>query len=197
MSEPGTLFSIRPARGCDDAALGELDRATWSTLHSVQARPVPPYGPFFKAHRPEDYLVAETDDGDGRVDHGDHDARGDRDGGCDRGEHDDRHGRIAGFICVVAPTPLACHRHVRQIQGLAVAAGARGQGVGRALLRAAGDEARRQGATRITLRVLGHNTPARRLYESEGYAVEGVLPGEFYLAGRYADDVLMGRSLTR
>ncbi|MFJ6630188.1 GNAT family N-acetyltransferase [Streptomyces sp. NPDC091376] len=192
MSEPGTLFSIRAARGCDDAALGELDRATWSTLHSVQARPVPPYGTFFTSHRPEDYLVAETDDHDG--DRGDHDGH---DGDHDCGEHDDHHGRIAGFICVVAPTPLACHRHVRQIQGLAVAAGARGQGVGRALLRAAADEARRQGATRITLRVLGHNTPARRLYESEGYTVEGVLPGEFYLAGRYADDVLMGRPLTR
>ncbi|NED74569.1 GNAT family N-acetyltransferase, partial [Streptomyces sp. SID9944] len=54
-------------------------------------------------------------------------------------------------------------------------------------------EARRQGARRITLRVLGHNTPARRLYESEGYAVEGVLPGEFLLEGAYVDDVLMGR----
>ncbi|MYX40122.1 GNAT family N-acetyltransferase, partial [Streptomyces sp. SID89] len=63
----------------------------------------------------------------------------------------------------------------------------------RALLRAAREEARRQGARRITLRVLGHNTPARRLYESEGYAVEGVLPGEFLLEGAYVDDVLMGR----
>ncbi|GAA3366001.1 hypothetical protein GCM10017744_071030 [Streptomyces antimycoticus] len=50
---------------------------------------------------------------------------------------------------------------------------------------------------RITLRVLGHNTPARRLYASEGFAVEGVLPGEFLLAGEYVDDVLMGRSLDR
>jgi ribosomal protein S18 acetylase RimI-like enzyme len=50
---------------------------------------------------------------------------------------------------------------------------ARGHGVGRALFRAAVDEARRQGARRITLRVLGHNTPARKLYESEGFVVEG------------------------
>lgn len=48
---------------------------------------------------------------------------------------------------------------------------------------------------RITLRVLGHNEPARALYEAEGFAVEGVLPGEFWLDGRYADDVMMGRSL--
>jgi ribosomal protein S18 acetylase RimI-like enzyme len=76
-----------------------------------------------------------------------------------------------------------------------VAEEARGLGAGRALLRAAVEEARRQGARRITLRVLGHNTPARRLYESEGFVVEGVQPEEFFLDGAYVDDVLMGRSL--
>ncbi len=72
---------------------------------------------------------------------------------------------------------------------------ARGAGVGRLLVRAACDEARRRGANRITLRVLAHNEPARALYASEGFAVEGVLPGEFFLNGRYVDDVCMGRSL--
>jgi ribosomal protein S18 acetylase RimI-like enzyme len=67
--------------------------------------------------------------------------------------------------------------------------------VGRALVRAAVEEARRRGARRITLRVLGHNTPARRLYESEGFAVEGIQPEEFRLAGEYVDDVLMGRRI--
>ncbi|MER6997828.1 N-acetyltransferase [Streptomyces sp. NPDC000410] len=166
---------IRPARPADDDALRELDVATWSTLHAVQPRPLPPYQPFFdERHTPGGYLVAEGRGGDG-----------------------DGDGRIAGYIRLEVPTPLACNQHVRQIQGLVVAGWARGQGLGRALLRAAADEARRQGAVRITLRVLGHNTPARKLYESEGYAVEGVLPGEFFLAGRYVDDVLMGRSLTR
>ncbi|MGW2561887.1 N-acetyltransferase family protein [Streptomyces sp. NPDC001514] len=177
MSEPDTPpLAIRPARSSDDAALAELDRATWSTLHAVLPRPMPPYEPFFdETHRPDGYLVAE------------------------KGVPGEGGRRIApaGYIRLGFPTPLSCNRHVRQIQGLAVADWARGQGVGRALLRAAGDEARRQGAVRITLRVLGHNTPARRLYESEGYVVEGVLPGEFFMAGRYVDDVLMGRSLTR
>jgi ribosomal protein S18 acetylase RimI-like enzyme len=91
------------------------------------------------------------------------------------------------------PTPLASNAHVRQIQGLAVADEARGRGVGRALLRAAVAEARRRGALRITLRVLGHNTPARTLYESEGFVVEGIQPQEFLLDGAYVDDVLMGR----
>lgn len=168
---------IRPARTSDEAALGELDRATWSPLHAVQPRPQPPYDPFFDSnHRPEAFLVAE--------DVAEDVAEGDADGA------------IIGYIRLIPPTPLVCNQHVRQIQGLAVADGARGRGIGRALLRAAFDEARRQGAVRMTLRVLGHNKPARSLYESEGFAVEGVLPGEFYLDVRYVDDVLMGRSLT-
>ncbi|MFK8910726.1 GNAT family N-acetyltransferase, partial [Streptomyces sp. YS-3] len=105
-------------------------------------------------------------------------------------------GRVAGYLRLVPPTGLECNGHVRQIRGLAVSAGARGRGLARALLRAAVEESRRQGARRLTLRVLGHNTPARALYASEGFTVEGVLPGEFLLDGEYVDDVLMGRSLT-
>ena len=157
---------IRPAQRSDGEPLGALTRDAWSPLHSVQPRPTAPYEPFFdERHEPSHYLVAETG------------------------------GQIVGFIRLVPATALACNRHVRQIQGLEVAEAARGRGVARALLRAACDASRRQGATRITLRVLGHNAPARALYEAEGFAVEGVLPGEFLLEGAYVDDVLMGRSL--
>ncbi|WP_329339958.1 GNAT family N-acetyltransferase [Streptomyces sp. NBC_00663] len=157
---------IRCALPDDDEELGALDRATWSPLHAVTPRPQPPYGPFFdERHSPDDHLVAELDR------------------------------RIVGYVRLGFPTPLACNTHVRQIQGLAVSEEARGLGVGRALIRAVIEEARRRGARRLTLRVLGHNTPARRLYESEGFAVEGVLPEEFLLDGEYVDDVFMGRSL--
>ncbi|MEU7042315.1 GNAT family N-acetyltransferase [Streptomyces varsoviensis] len=157
---------IRPAVLSDDAALAELDRRTWSPVHSVMAPPKPPYGPFFTAgNLPEYILVAELD------------------------------GSVAGYLRLVPATPLPSNAHVRQIQGLAVDETARGCGVARALLRASADEARRQTAVRLTLRVLGHNTPARRLYESEGFAVEGVLRGEFLVGGEYVDDVLMARAL--
>ena len=158
--------NIRTALPDDDEELGALDRATWSHLHAVVPRPQPPYAPFFDArHAPDDHLVAELDR------------------------------RIVGYIRLAFPTELACNAHVRQIQGLAVADEARGHGVGRALVRAAVEEARRRGARRLTLRVLGHNTPARKLYEAEGFAVEGVLPEEFLLDGKYVDDVFMGRAL--
>jgi ribosomal protein S18 acetylase RimI-like enzyme len=157
---------IRHATLDDEDTLGRLDRATWSTLHAVAPRPQPPYEPFYgERFGPRDHLVAELD------------------------------GVLVGYLRLGFPTPLACNAHVRQIQGLVVAEEARGAGVGRALLRAAQEEARKLGARRITLRVLGHNAPARKLYESEGFVVEGVLPEEFLLDGEYVDDVFMGRSL--
>ncbi|MGP3924069.1 GNAT family N-acetyltransferase [Streptomyces sp. 8N616] len=169
---------IRGAVRADDAALAELDHRTWSTLHAVLPGPPPEGDPFFEAaHPPSQYLVAEYAEYEAGASPG-----GSR--------------RIAGYVRLVTPTTLPANAHVRQIQGLAVDTWARGRGIARALLDAACEEARRQGASRITLRVLGHNTPARRLYESAGFAVEGVLPGEFLLEGKYVDDVLMGRSLS-
>ncbi|WP_306323530.1 MULTISPECIES: GNAT family N-acetyltransferase [unclassified Streptomyces] len=166
MSAPeDTEVHIRFAVADDAAALDRLDRDTWSYLHAV--RPLDPEpAPFFNERfGPRDHLVAESD------------------------------GRAVGYVRLGFPTPLESNAHVRQILGLVVADAARGRGVGRALVRGAVELARRQGARRITLRVLGHNTPARKLYEAEGFVVEGVLPEEFLLDGSYVDDVLMGRPL--
>ncbi|MEU6216239.1 GNAT family N-acetyltransferase [Streptomyces sp. NPDC047022] len=160
------LPRIRRATLTDEETLARIDRETWSPLHSVQPRPRPPYGPFFTERwLPGDHLVAEAE------------------------------GIVVGYVRLAFATSLLSNAHVRQIQGLAVADEARGAGVGRALLRAALDEARRREARRVTLRVLGHNTPARKLYESEGFVVEGIQPGEFLIEGEYVDDVLMGRTL--
>ena len=43
--------------------------------------------------------------------------------------------------------------------------------------------------------MLGIDDRARRLYESCGFQIEGVLRDEFYLGGQYVDDVLMARFL--
>ncbi|MEU3844835.1 GNAT family N-acetyltransferase [Streptomyces sp. NPDC028635] len=156
---------IRTARAEDEDALRRLDRAVWSPLHAVSGPPAPD-APFFPRDAgPEAHLVAETD------------------------------GRVVGYLRLGTPTPLPSNAHVRYIRGLAVADEARGKGVGRALLRAAVAEARAKGFRRITLRVLGHNTVARALYESEGFVVEGVQPEEFFLDGVYVDDVMMGMRL--
>lgn len=154
------------ARREDESALLDLDRRTWGPDNAISPMPEEGSAFFDHYHRPEQFLVAE-----------------------------DESGRLAGFVRVVQPVPLETGAHVRQVQGLAVDPMDRGRGLGRALLEAACEEARRQGANRITLRVLSTNHVARRLYEKAGFAVEGVLPGEFFIEGRYVDDILMGRPL--
>ncbi len=104
-------------------------------------------------------------------------------------------GTVAGYVVVEHPTRLASHAHVLQVGGLAVHPDHQGRGIGRLLVTEAVAEARRRGGRRLTLRVLGTNPVARALYEGCGFGVEGILPGEFLLEGRYVDDVLMGRVL--
>ncbi|TDU04067.1 acetyltransferase (GNAT) family protein [Streptomyces sp. 846.5] len=158
-------LTIRQAVVADEQALADLNRAVWSWTSEVSPRPAADAGVFDERHSPDQFLIAEQG------------------------------GRLVGFTRQVPPTSLACNQHVRQIQGLAVDPAVRGKGVGQVLIEAACTAARNQGARRMTLRVLGHNLPARRLYERCGFAVEGVLPEEFWLDGRYVDDVLMGRRL--
>ena len=59
----------------------------------------------------------------------------------------------------------------------------------------AAEEAARRGARKLGLRVLGGNASARALYASAGFVVEGVLRDEFWLDGRFVDDVFMARPL--
>jgi ribosomal protein S18 acetylase RimI-like enzyme len=58
---------------------------------------------------------------------------------------------------------------VARLYSIAVAAGARGGGVGATLLRAAEAAAGRRGATRLRLEVRADNAGAARLYERHGY----------------------------
>ncbi len=104
-------------------------------------------------------------------------------------------GAVAGYVSIRPATELQASTHVQHVNGLAVDPVLQGRGVGRALIEAAAAQARRRWARRLTLRVLGPNLAARRLYESSGFVVEGVLRGEFFLDGEDVDDVLMARTL--
>jgi ribosomal protein S18 acetylase RimI-like enzyme len=156
---------VRPASRDDGPALARLDQATWTSLTSPAPAP-PPGTPFFGVHTtPADVLVAVVD------------------------------GEVAGYVTIKPATELQASDHVLHVSGLAVADSFRRRGVGRALMDAAVDEATRRGARRLTLRVLGPNTAARRLYEACGFEVEGVLRGEFHLDGEDVDDVFMALAL--
>ncbi|MEQ0564155.1 GNAT family N-acetyltransferase [Amycolatopsis sp. NEAU-NG30] len=159
------MITIRTARAGDDAVLAEIDERTWTP--AVSPAPAPPPGtPFFDdGTRPENVLVAEHD------------------------------GVVAGYVRLDEGFGIPAHRHVLVLGGLAVAPDRQGQGIARQLVDAAVAEARQRGARKVTLRVLGHNTAARRVYERCGFVVEGVLRGEFRIGGADVDDVLMARSL--
>lgn len=60
-------------------------------------------------------------------------------------------------------------RPLLNIHDLAVLPQFRGKGVGRALLRAAEDRARREGCCKLTLEVRDDNAPARALYQRFGF----------------------------
>lgn len=162
-------ISIRPAREADAAVLGAIDHATWTALSSPSPRPAEAR-PFFGEHTAVgDVLVAELEEGGGP--------------------------RVAGYVKLGHPTPLASNRHVAMIWGLAVDPQLQGRGIGRALLDGAASEARARGARKLALRVLSHNTGARALYRACGFVEEGVLREEFLLDGAYVDDVIMALSL--
>lgn len=80
-------------------------------------------------------------------------------------------GVVAGTLGVVRG-PRAATRHTSEF-GLTVASGARGAGVGRALIEAAEAWAREHGVVRMTLAVFASSERARRLYSKMGYTEEG------------------------
>jgi ribosomal protein S18 acetylase RimI-like enzyme len=157
---------VRPARAADSEALMRIDRATWSWLSSPAPRPADELPFFHERVQTKDVLVAEVD------------------------------GEVAGYVKLTHPTPLPASRHVIRINGIAVSPEFQRRGVGRALLAAAADEARRRGARKLTLGVFGPNEAARKLYESCGFRVEGIQREEFFVEGRYVDDILMALDLS-
>lgn len=159
---------VRPGRPADEADLARIDLATWTPATAPSPPPADParYAFFDERTTPADVLVAEVD------------------------------GSVAGYVKLRPVSSLPAHAHVLQIGGLGVDPARQGHGAGRALVEAALHEARRRGARKLSLRVLGDNATARRLYERCGFAVEGVLEREFLLDGRYVDDVFMALHLT-
>jgi ribosomal protein S18 acetylase RimI-like enzyme len=155
------VTTVRQARPEDEPNLRDIDAATWTAGVSPAPQPSADAAFFGERIAPADVLVAETG------------------------------GVMAGYAALGQSGPLASHSHVLVIRGLAVHPARQRCGVGRQLVQACIEQARSAGARKLSLRVLGGNAAARRLYESCGFTVEGVLREEFFLAGRYVDDVVM------
>ena len=105
----------------------------------------------------------------------------------------ERYGVVVGRLSVARDQHPASS-HVADL-GLMVAQGARGHGIGTALLQAAVDWAREAGIRKLELHVFPWNEPAMRLYEKFGFEREGYRKGHYRRDGEDVDAVLMALSL--
>lgn len=78
---------------------------------------------------------------------------------------------------------------------IGVLANARNHGVGRALMERLIEWAKEHHMTRIELTVMTHNHRAKHLYDSLGFAVEGVKRNALKVEGQYVDEYVMARLL--
>jgi ribosomal protein S18 acetylase RimI-like enzyme len=85
-------------------------------------------------------------------------------------------GRRAGFLILLTDVPdEVTHTPQAFVAYVAVCARDRGQGIGRALIRAAIAEGQRRGLPHISLMVSSNNGSARGLYESERFVQDRIL----------------------
>jgi RimJ/RimL family protein N-acetyltransferase len=101
----------------------------------------------------------------------------------------DGDGTVIGRLSLARDTHPASS-HVADL-GLMVAADARRQGVGWALLEAAVEWSRGAGIRKLELHVFPWNEPAIALYERFGFAREGLRTAHYRRAEEYVDAVLM------
>ena len=96
----------------------------------------------------------------------------------------DSSGQLCGMVGMDRET-RAKNRHKAHVVGMYVTPEQSGAGVGRALIEALLEEARRAGIELLVLTVTGSNEAARSLYESTGFRSFGVEPKAIRIDGRY------------
>ncbi len=85
-------------------------------------------------------------------------------------------GRVVGSVMLLCTLSTALGEDVCLLEDLIVAPDLRGRGIGKRLLDAAVDEARRRGWVRITLLTDADNEAAQRLYERRGFGRSAMVP---------------------
>lgn len=98
-------------------------------------------------------------------------------------------GKIIGW-CDISALDRPVFAHIGSL-GIGVLAPYRGQGVGKALMRAALQKAKQKGLTRIELTVRENNASAIALYEKMGFDKEGVHKNGVCIDGKYENHIFM------
>jgi putative acetyltransferase len=107
----------------------------------------------------------------------------------------ERDGEIVGRLSI-SRDPHPASRHVADL-GLMVAASARREGVGTALLEQAVAWAQATGERKLELHVFPYNEPAIRLYEQFGFVREGYRKQHYRRGSDYVDAILMAHEVGR
>lgn len=102
--------------------------------------------------------------------------------------------RVCGYFSYRLPTPLDSNSHVAEL-ALAVHPDFQGQGVAQALMQEGEDWMRRLGKKKLSLRVMATNPKAIRFYEKLGFIKQAHLVNEFFIDGKYVDDIMMYKML--
>lgn len=101
-----------------------------------------------------------------------------------------KNNKLCGYIGFRPPTSLISNNHVYEIH-IAVHSAYQRQGIGKSLMDSMIKHAKREGIRKLRLRVLSSNLTALAFYKQYGFVEEGRLNSEFYIAGKYVDDILM------
>lgn len=101
-----------------------------------------------------------------------------------------RAGQLCGYVGFGSPTGADSNRHVCEVN-IAVHPNDQRLGIGRQLMDAIRCHAGDHGIRKLRLRVLSSNLTAIAFYKACGFEEEGRLREEFYLGGRYVDQIFM------
>ena len=101
---------------------------------------------------------------------------------------------VVGFVELITYPNVPRHRHVGEINLIAVQEAKQGMGIGRTLMEAVVDLADQWlQLTKLSLTVWEGNESAIRLYEQFGFVVEGTMSDYVFREGDYINAHMMGR----
>ena len=103
--------------------------------------------------------------------------------------------KLCGYVGFGCPSRMESNRHVCEVN-IAVHPNYQRLGIGRQLMEAIKEHAAAHAIRKLRLRVLSCNESAISFYRECGFVEEGRLREEFYLGGRYVDEIFMSCMLT-
>lgn len=98
--------------------------------------------------------------------------------------------KLCGYVGFGCPSRMESNRHVCEVN-IAVHPDYQRLGIGRQLIEAIKEHAADNAIRKLRLRVLSCNESALSFYRKCGFVEEGRLREEFYLGGRYVDEIFM------